>query len=332
MKKSWILVTGGAGYIGSVTCQLLVEQGYPVVVIDNLSSGSVKGLPYGVHFFYGNVGDEALLKKIFRKYPIGCIIHFAALIRVEESVLDPQKYFQNNFVEGLKLLDTAVRYRCPKFIYSSTAAVYGIPETVPIAENAPLRPINPYGQAKKLFELSLQEYARDNLITAVILRYFNVAGAYVTNHGIWGENHRPESHLIPLLLETAATNKTFTIYGKNYQTPDGTCIRDYIHVYDLAMAHIMALNTPRTPCVIYNVGTGRGHSNYEVLKTAEEVVGKKIPFRYGRPRKGDCPILVADPTKIKQELGFKPIKSDLKTIIKDAWTYYKFKNKIFPHK
>ncbi|MCS7258999.1 MAG: UDP-glucose 4-epimerase GalE [candidate division WOR-3 bacterium] len=325
MKKDWILVTGGAGYIGSVTCKLLLEQDYPVIVIDNLSSGSVKALPRGVHFFYGNIGDKNLLYKIFRKYPIRCVIHFAALIRIEESVKNPQKYFDNNFRDALILLETAAKYKCPKFIYSSTAAVYGIPNSVPITENAPLAPINPYGQAKKLFELVLLEYTKSKLISGVILRYFNVAGAYITCDGMWGENHKPESHLIPLIIEAAHNNKIFTIYGRNYATPDGTCIRDYIHVYDLATAHIMALNiTTQENCAIYNVGTGQGYSNYEVLKTAEEVIGKKIKFRFGRPRKGDCPVLIADPSKIKNELGFRPLKSDLKTIIKDAWTYYKY--------
>ncbi|MEO0075197.1 MAG: UDP-glucose 4-epimerase GalE [candidate division WOR-3 bacterium] len=328
MKQSKIvLVTGGAGYIGSVTSKLLLENKNQVVIIDNLSSGHLEAIPYGADFFQGDIQDKKLLLKILNKYNFDCVIHFAALIRIEESTQNPKKYFDNNLCAGLTLLQTIIENsQCRKFIYSSSAAVYGKPSRIPITEDSPLQPINPYGQSKKIFELILQEYARAKLIDTIILRYFNVAGAYNTLQGCWGENHRPESHLIPLILKSVKNKKIFTIYGKNYPTPDGTCIRDYIHVYDLAQAHVLSLYKNFSGCLIYNVGIGRGYSNKEVFKTAEEVIGIKIPYKIGSPRPGDCPILIASPQKIKRELGFKPIKSDLHTIIQDAWTFYRQKN------
>lgn len=327
-EKKTVLVTGGAGYIGSITSKLLLEDNHQVVILDNLSSGQLKAIPNGAEFIKGDVKDTKLLAKVFKKYAFDCIIHFAALIRIEESTQNPRKYFDNNVFAGLKLLQTMLMHsKCKKFIYSSSAAVYGTPLKIPIRENAMLQPINPYGQTKMLFEMILKQYAQANLIDAVILRYFNVAGAYITKNGIWGENHKPESHLIPLILRSVKRKKTFTIYGNDYPTRDGTCIRDYIHVYDLAQAHILALNKQFKGCLIYNVGIGNGYSNQQVFKTAEQITGTKIPYQIGPRRQGDCPILVACADKINKELNFKPIKSDLKIIIQDAWYYYK-NNKI----
>lgn len=325
-KRKSVLVTGGAGYIGSVTSKLLLEDNYNVVIIDNLSSGLISAIPVDAVFIKGDVADVSLLKKVFVQYKFDCVIHFAALIRIEESTKNPKKYFQNNVLAGLNLLQTMASHNnCKKIIYSSSAAVYGVPEKIPITEDAPLQPINPYGQTKKLFELILQEYAQAGLVNSVALRYFNVAGAYITKDGAWGENHNPESHLIPLILRSVHQKKTFTIYGDDYPTFDGTCIRDYIHVYDLAQAHILAMNNNQNGALVYNVGTGRGYSNKEVFEIAQKVTKTKIPYVIGKRRAGDCSILTASPKKIKRELGFRPVKSDLTTIISDAWDYHKLK-------
>jgi UDP-glucose 4-epimerase len=325
-KRKSILVTGGAGYIGSVTSKLLLEANHDIIIIDNLSSGSIRAIPKGAEFIKGDVANSSLLEKVFKKYKFDCVIHFAALIRIEESTENPKKYFQNNVLSGLNLLQTMASHNnCKKIIYSSSAAVYGIPKKIPITEDSPLVPINPYGQTKKLFELILQEYAQAGLINSVALRYFNVAGAYITSDGAWGENHNPESHLIPLILCSAHRKRNFTIFGNDYPTTDGTCVRDYIHVYDLAQAHILAMNNKRDGALVYNVGTGRGYSNKEVFDVAQKVAKEKIPYTIGKRRVGDCSMLTASPKKIKRELGFEPIRSDLKTIITDAWHYHKLK-------
>lgn len=320
--KRTVLVTGGAGYIGSVTSKLLLEQGYQVVIVDNLSTGKKFAIPNQAEFINGDIGDKVLLKKIFNNYHFDCIVHFAAFIQVAESVKNPKKYFQNNVVAGLNLLETMINHsKCRRFIYSSSAAVYGSPSKVPIDEQSLLNPINPYGQTKKIFEMILKQYADAGLVDYVALRYFNAAGAYITKDGAWGENHEPETHLIPLILRSIKTQKLFTIYGDNYPTKDGTCIRDYIHIYDIAQAHVLALQKNFIGANIYNVGVGHGYSNKEVLETAQNVTGYKINYKIGKRRAGDPPILIASNKKIQRELGFRPVKSDLKTIIQDAWEY-----------
>lgn len=325
-RRKTVLVTGGAGYIGSVTSKLLLQNNYNIVIIDNLSSGLISAIPKGADFIKGDIADASLLKRVFKQYKFDCVIHFAALIRIEESTKNPKKYFQNNVLAGLNLLQTMVYHNnCKKIIYSSSAAVYGVPEKIPITEDASLQPINPYGQTKKLFELILQEYAQAGLINSVALRYFNVAGALITKDGAWGENHNPESHLIPSILRSVSQKKTFTIYGDDYPTCDGTCIRDYIHVYDLAQAHILAMNSNINGAVVYNIGSGQGYSNKQVFEIAQKVTKTKIPYIIGKRRAGDCSILTASPQKIKRELGFRPVKSDLTTIITDAWNYHKLK-------
>jgi UDP-glucose 4-epimerase len=327
-KKNYILVTGGAGYIGSVTTKLLLEDNNRVIVIDNLSSGQQKAIPKGAQFIKGDVADKKLLAKIFNKYSIDCVIHFAALIRIEESTQNPKKYFDNNVLAGYNLLQTIIEHKkCKKIIYSSSAAVYGVPTKIPITEDFPMQPINPYGQTKKLFEIILKQYADAGLINAIALRYFNVAGAYITKQGARGENHKPESHLIPLILQSVNTKKTFTIYGDDYPTPDGTCIRDYVHVYDLAHAHILAMKKNIKEYVVYNVGAGKGYSNRQVFEAAQKVTGVKIPYRIGKRRAGDCSVLTASNKKIKSAMNFKPVKSDLFTIISDAWQYEKLRGR-----
>lgn len=321
-----VLVTGGAGYIGSVTTKLLLEDNNRVIVIDNLSSGHKKAIPKGAEFIKGDVGDMKLLAKIFKKYSFDCVIHFAALIRIEESTQNPKKYFDNNVLAGFNLLQTMIEHKnCKNIIYSSSAAVYGMPNKIPITEDFPMQPINPYGQTKKLFEIILKQYAEAGLINAIALRYFNVAGAYITKNGAWGENHQPESHLIPLILQSVRSKRAFTIYGNDYPTPDGTCIRDYVHVYDLAQAHIQAMQKNIKGYNVYNIGAGKGYSNQAVFKAAQKVTGNKISFMIGNRRAGDCSILTASNKKIKSELNFKPVKSDLLTIIDDAWQYEKLR-------
>ena len=326
-NKKYILVSGGAGYIGSVTSKLLLENNNQVVIIDNLSSGRISAIPKGAIFIKGNIGDKNLLFKAFNHYKFDCVIHFAAHIRVEESMQDPKKYFENNVLSGLNLLQTMISTNCRKIVFSSSAAVYGTPQKLPVSEDAPLNPVNPYGQTKKLFELILQEFAQAGLLDYIALRYFNVAGAYITSDGAWGENHTPETHLIPLLLHSAQNKNKFVIYGDDYSTLDGTCIRDYVHVYDLAQAHILAMKRGFKEGQVYNVGNGRGYSNKEVLQTAQNISGIRIPYKIGPRRAGDCPVLVASSKKIKRELGFKPIKSDLKTIIQDVWNYHSLTQK-----
>ncbi|MEO0092144.1 MAG: UDP-glucose 4-epimerase GalE [candidate division WOR-3 bacterium] len=321
-KRKLVLVTGGAGYIGSVTSKLLIENNYEVIILDNLTTGRINAIPPGAEFIKGDIGDIGLLRKVFKKYKFDCVMHFASLISVEESIKNPEKYFKNNVVAGMNLLQEMVATgSCKKVVFSSSAAVYGASTQIPINEESPLNPLNPYGQTKKIFELFLKAYADAKVINCTILRYFNAAGAYITNKGIWGEDHKPETHLIPLLLKSAMERKKITINGNDYPTPDGTCIRDYIHVYDVAMAHILAMKKMKPGFAVYNVGTGIGYSNLEVLQMAQQITGQKINYKIGRRRAGDCAILIADVEKIKRELGFMPEKSDLKTIIQDAWIF-----------
>jgi UDP-glucose 4-epimerase len=323
-SKKKVLVTGGAGYIGSVTSKILLENNFDVLIIDNLSAGRISAIPKGAKFIKGDISDKNLLEKIFNKNKYDCVIHFACFIRIEESMINPQKYFDNNIVAGLTLLQAMIATKsCRKIIFSSSAAVYGVPKKIPLTEDAIMEPINPYGQTKMLFEIILKEYARAGLIDYVALRYFNVAGAYISKDGDWGESHEPESHIIPLILRSVNTNKVFSIFGDDYETPDGTCVRDYIHVRDLAQAHILAMNKKFKGGLVYNVGTGQGFSNKQVFETAKQVTGVNMPYKIGPRRAGDCPFLVASATKIQKELGFKPLRTDLHTIITDAWQYIK---------
>ncbi|MBI4363588.1 MAG: UDP-glucose 4-epimerase GalE, partial [Candidatus Doudnabacteria bacterium] len=312
---------GGAGYIGSVTTKLLMEKGFGVLVLDNLSTGFLSSV--SCPLIVGDVGDARLLDKIFSEHEIEAVVHFAASSIVEESVFFPGLYFQNNVTAGIALLNSMVRHNVKKLVFSSSAAVYGEPEKIPIAENAALRPTNPYGQSKLIFEQMLPWYWEAHEISSVSLRYFNAAGA-APDISI-GDRREQTTHLIPRVLKVALKKTDcLEIYGHDYPTLDGTAIRDYIHVQDLAAAHILALNKleQHSGYFAYNVGTGRGHSVMEVVERALEITEKMIPIKYGPRRPGDPVALFADVAKIKKELGFDPVYSDLDTIIKSAWDWY----------
>lgn len=315
-----ILVTGGAGYIGSVTVEHLLAEGESVVILDNLSRGHRTALAPGIPFYQGNVGDRALLRRILGQHEIDSCIHFAALAYVGESVAEPARYFENNVEQGLALLGVLLEASVRRFVFSSSCAVYGEPERIPIPEDHPQRPTNPYGWSKFMLERALEWYDRAYDLKFVSLRYFNAAGATARH----GEIHEPETHLIPNVLRAAEGRIPFvSIYGATYPTPDGTAIRDYIHVADLATAHLQALrylrSGGRSECL--NLGTGRGYSVLEVIETAQRITGRPIPAENAPPRPGDPSRLVADATRARLILGWEPVLSDLETIIRSAWQW-----------
>ncbi|ACI18430.1 UDP-glucose 4-epimerase GalE [Dictyoglomus thermophilum] len=318
-----ILVTGGAGYIGSHVVKELLKKGYKVVVLDNLQKGHKKAVltPY---FENVDLKEKNLLKGVFEKYEIDAIMHFAALSTVGESMREPFKYYENNILGGLNLLELMKDHNIKYFIFSSTAAVYGEPQVIPIPEDHPKNPTNVYGSSKLMFEEILNWYDRIYGIKYVSLRYFNAAGA--DPEGELGEDHRPETHLIPIVLKTALGQREYVeIYGTDYPTPDGTCIRDYIHVVDLAEAHILALEAlfDGMSSEIFNLGNERGYSVREVISIAEKVVGQKIPVKEGQRRPGDPAVLIASSNKIKKNLKWKPKFNDLETMISTAWNWMK---------
>lgn len=304
-----ILVTGGAGYIGSITSQELVKQGYGVVIFDKKNGRKIQ--------------DTELLEKVIKAEKVEAVIHFAADIEMGESMRNPTKYFENNFLGSLNLITTMVKTGVKKMIFSSTAGVYGNPERVPIKEEDRKRPENPYGQSKLMTEQVLEFYDRVYGIKSISLRYFNAAGA--TLDGTLGEAHQPESHLIPNVIKAVRQNQEFKLFGDDYPTPDGTCIRDYIHVLDLAAAHILGLKALEIghKTDVYNCGTGMGHSNKEVIEMVEKVSGKKVKVKVEPRRPGDANELIADPTKFQQEFRWQPKYSDLETIVKTAWQWHK---------
>jgi UDP-glucose 4-epimerase len=314
-----ILVTGGAGYVGGVCCAQLLERGHSVVVIDDLSTGHRATLPLGVEFIQMDIGDRAALARLLRRHVFDAVFHFAAKALIPESVANPGVFFDSNVASAIAMLETLRAAGLRKVIFSSSAAVYGSPSTVPIVEEHPNRPVNAYGESKLIFENVLQWYAKAYQWSVVIFRYFNACGATPT----LGENHEPETHLIPLLLQTAAGRRpVFEIYGNDYPTPDGTCLRDFVHVSDIAEAHIRALEVLEGPrCDIYNVGTGTSYSIKEVCRTVEAVVRRKLPTRIGPRRLGDPPVLCASPEKIMAALGWRPRHSALTEIVESAWTW-----------
>ena len=315
-----ILVTGGAGYIGSHTVRRLLDEGADVVVLDNLSTGHARFI--SCPLVVGDLSDTALLNKLFSEYEFEAVIHFAGSLIVEESMLLPGKYFDNNLVNGLNLLNAMAAHGVDKIIFSSTAAVYGEPQYQPVDENHPKLPVNPYGESKYIFEKILKWYGLAHNISAVVLRYFNAAGAHPD--GSLGEDKPFATHLIPRVLGVAARYaEAIQVYGRDYPTPDGTCVRDYIHVCDLALAHWLALGKLRQEAgyFIYNVGTGQGYSVAEVVNTAMEVTNKMIAIQAAPRRPGDPASLVADAAKIRQELKFEPQYSDLNTILSTAWAW-----------
>jgi UDP-glucose 4-epimerase len=314
-----VLVTGGAGYIGSVVTEQLIGDGHEVVVYDNLSKGHRAAVVDGAELVNADLTDVETLNQTLKKRKIEAVIHMAASSLVGESVEHPGKYYQNNVVAGLGLLQAMVTCDVKRLVFSSTAAVYGEPETQPIAESAPSNPTNPYGETKLAFEHALKWFDRAYRMHFASLRYFNAAGATEN----CGEDHDPETHIIPITLQVAAGKRSHVeIYGDDYPTADGTCIRDYIHVIDLARAHIQALEALNEGSRIYNLGCGgAGYSVREVIDTAQRVTGKEIPTRFGPRRPGDPAILVASSDRIKTELGWQPQYQDLGLIIESAWRW-----------
>ncbi len=318
-----ILVTGGAGYIGSHAVKALGEAGYDVIVYDNLSTGHEWAVLYG-ELVRGDVRDGRLLDQVFATHKIDAVMHFAAHIVVPESVRQPLKYYANNVGGSLSLLEAMKRNNVNRFIFSSSAAVYGIPPVIPIPEDTPLAPINPYGQTKAVVEKILADMAYAGDIDYVSLRYFNVAGA--DPEARIGEGKDDATHIITMCVRTAAGLRPYLeVFGTDYPTPDGTCIRDYIHVEDLARAHVLALEhlLAGGPSRVYNCGYSRGYSVLEVVETAKRVTGVDFPVKYSGRREGDPPALVADSSRLQADLGFKPQYYDLSFIIETAWRWEK---------
>ncbi len=320
-KKKKILVTGGAGYIGSITVQVLKKEGFEPIIFDSLETGHKESIAQE-KFYQGDlVKDINLLDGVFKKEKPEAVIHFAAMSLVGESVVNPQKYFTNNLVGALNLLKVMLDNRVLKIVFSSTAAVYGEPKKVPIDENAVKNPTSPYGESKLMIEKILNWYGQAYGLNSIALRYFNACGALLD--GSLGEDHHPESHLIPAAMQAALSQKNFKLFGNNYPTPDGTCIRDYVHVLDLAQAHILALKSFQKGFQFYNVGTNHGFSVLEVLKMIKKISGIDLGITVIERRAGDPLRLIAKADKIRKELGWKPKYSDLKTIIRSAWEWHK---------
>lgn len=318
MQKKTILVTGGAGFIGSMVNLMLHDAGYETLVLDNLSLGTEQSVITG-KLIKGSISDEKLLAALFNEHSIDAVLHFAALTEIAESVKDPALYYSTNTADALALLEAARKGGVNCFIYSSTAAVYGMPSSNPVFETASCNPINPYGESKLMFEKILRDYQKAYGMRCCSLRYFNAAGGDPSGRIKYFE--RKEHNLIPLILNKVMKNQTITINGTDYPTKDGTCIRDYIHISDLGSAHILAMEKlfSCNADFCYNLGNGQGFSVMEVLHAAEDVMGKKIPTQIGPRRPGDPAILVANADKIKNELGWKPLYPEIRTIIEHAY-------------
>ncbi len=316
-----ILVTGGCGYIGSVCVQKLVERGHQLVVLDNLNTGSKEVIDSKVLFYKGSVLDKKMLEMIFIEHKIDVVIHFAAITTIEGSTTNPSIYFNTNVAGGIFLLDVMRKYGCNKIIYSSTAAVYGNPISLPIDEKHPTKPLNSYGLSKLMFEQILYWYHQAYGLKYRIFRYFNASGATDKS----GDNHNPENHLIPNVLAVAlGAKKEAIIYGNDYDTPDGTCIRDFIHVLDLAAAHIISLNNwEEKTNAIYNLGNQIGYSVLEVVETARRITKHPILSRFSKRRTGDPPVLIASSSLAKKELKWKPVYLSLEEIIVSQWNWQK---------
>jgi len=318
MKR--VLVTGGAGYVGAHTVNLLIRRGYDPVVVDNLSKGHRHNVD-AKRLVVMDIADTEALRGLLEREGVQSVIHFAGFIAVGESTREPELYFSNNLSGTLSLLTAMRRAGVSKLVFSSTAAVYGTPSRIPITEDQPFDPVSPYGESKVMVEKILRWLDQCRGLRSIALRYFNACGAD-PEAGL-GEEHDPETHLIPLLLQAVRTGRQVTVFGDDYPTPDGTCIRDYIHVSDLAEAHILALEALQAgaPTGAFNVGTGEGHSVMEVLRVVEEVTGQKAPFVLGPRRDGDAPLLVADAGRLSKALGWKPRIRDLRKIVASAWEF-----------
>ena len=315
-----VLVTGGAGYIGSVFVEQLADAGEPVVVLDDLSRGHRGAVDASVPFYTGRTGDQALVTRIVREHRIDACAHFAAFAYVGESVTHPGRYFENNFAQAQALFETLLAEGVRHVVFSSTCASYGVPREVPIPESHPQWPINPYGWSKVFVERLLDTFDRAHGLRFVALRYFNAAGATARH----GEHHDPEPHIVPLALAAAAGRRpSVTIFGDDYDTPDGSAIRDYIHVADLGEAHLLALKHLRGggESVFLNLGNGTGYSVLEVVQAAKRVTGRDVPYEVGPRREGDPPRLVGDARRAGEVLGWKPARPDLETILRSAWEW-----------
>ncbi|HSW98163.1 MAG TPA: UDP-glucose 4-epimerase GalE [Candidatus Saccharimonadales bacterium] len=317
-----ILLTGGAGYIGSFMVKRLLDEGHQVIVADSLVRGHRAFVDKRAPLEVGDLSDEQFLTSLFGHHYFDAVIHFAGFISMGESMENPGMYFLDNTMVSVKLLDKMQEKGVKKFIFSSTAGVYGNPTKIPITEDHSKKPTNPYGESKLMVEQILRWYGDIHGINSVCLRYFNAAGAALD--GSMGEDHEPESHLIPSIIRSILNKSDFTLYGDDYKTKDGTCVRDYIHVLDLVEAHILALGKidKDQGSFIYNVGTGNGYSNKEVIDTVERVTGQKLTVKIVSRRPGDADTLIADSTKIKNELGFAPAHSDIETIVQTAWKWH----------
>lgn len=317
-----VLVTGGAGYIGSHTCKQLKKHGLNPIVYDNLSRGHKKFVQWGP-LIEGDILDTEKVKKTLVEHQIQAVLHFAAFAYVGESVENPSLYYKNNVHGTLSLLEAMLKSNVKKFVFSSTCATYGVPEKVPLIEDMPQSPINPYGQTKLMIEKILKDYGPAYGLKSVCLRYFNAAGA--DQEGMIGECHEPETHLIPLAIEAALHNKTMKIFGNDYPTPDGTCLRDYIHVTDLAEAHVLALkylDKAEKEFNYFNLGNGKGFSVQEIIKAVEDVSAKKVNAEIYPRRAGDPAALVSDSAKAKRHLQWEPKITDIKEIIRTAYNWH----------
>jgi UDP-glucose 4-epimerase len=314
-----VLVTGGAGYVGSVCTAELLSQGHCVTVVDDLSTGFRDAVPPGASFFRMDVGNRSALESLVKHIQFDVVFHFAAKALVGESVTNPGVFFRRNVSTGIAMLEVLREADIRNFVFSSSAAVYGVPTKVPIQEDDPKDPVNSYGETKLMFERILDWYARAYGWSVMAFRYFNAAGATAE----LGERHDPETHIIPLLLQVMSGERQyFSIFGDDYQTPDGTCLRDYVHVRDIAQAHICALKKMNQPGMrAYNIGLGQSYSVREICRAVEEVVGRPVPTRVEARRAGDPPVLCASPARIMQELGWKPKHSSLEEIISSAWEW-----------
>ena len=318
-----VLITGGAGYIGSHVVKRLLERGIETIVLDNLQTGHREAVVGGT-YIQGDMGDERMLKEIFSGHEIDSVIHMAADCLVGDSTKDPLKYFNNNVNKGLKLLGEMVERRVNKMVFSSSAAVYGNPSRVPIEEDSPTLPINPYGETKLIFEKILESCKVAHGLQYISLRYFNAAGA--DPDGLIGEDHHPETHLIPTVLKALLRKgQKVPIFGTDYDTPDGTCIRDYIHIVDIADAHILALEALHAGegCDTFNLGNGNGFSVHQIIQATSQVTGRTIPVMESERRPGDPPVLIASFEKIRKRLGWIPQYGKLEEIIDTAWRWHR---------
>lgn len=315
-----VLITGGAGYIGSHTNRRLAEKGIDTVILDDLSDGYPEAVVAG-RFVKGNLGDQSLLSRLFEEEHFDAVIHFAAFASVPDSVIRPARYYQNNVSNMQVLLNCCVAYNVRYFVFSSSAATFGEPRYLPIDEKHPQNPINPYGYTKLVGERMLADYERAYGLKYCIFRYFCAAGDSVD--GLIGEAHHPETHLIPVMVKAVLKEKPFQVFGTDYPTRDGSCIRDFIHVQDLAEAHVLGLNYIRKHDVSdhFNLGSGKGFTVLEMIKALEEVSGRMVPYELADRREGDPASLVASSEKVNKTLGWNPSRSDIHSILKDAWNW-----------